>query len=79
MDEVLEQRRQEQEAQKANHINSAQNMGGNRGDVDIEGNQFLELYEAEQEIKRTFAPLEPIRAEDFVIDDNTSYAITVLK
>ena len=43
-------------------MNSAQNMGGNRGDVDIEGNLFLELYEAEHDIHRTFAPLEPIRA-----------------
>lgn len=54
-------------------------MGGNRGDVDIEGNQFLELYEAEQDIQRVFAPLELIRPEDFIIDDGAAYAITVLK
>lgn len=60
-------------------MQSAGNMGGNRGDVDIETSPFLEIYETEQDTKRNFKHLEPIQPEDFVIEENSVYAIAVLK
>jgi len=39
----MEQRRQEQEAEREGHMQSANNMGGVRGDLDMES-PFLSIY-----------------------------------
>jgi len=75
---VLEQKQQEQEQQRANNIQSVNNGGGHRGDVEIDS-PFLEFYEAEQDAGRKLGELEPLTADDFVIDENPVYAIARLK
>ena len=42
---IYEEKRKEQEEQKQNNLQGANNMGGNRGDVEVDS-QFLEFYEA---------------------------------
>lgn len=39
----------------------------------------MQAYETEQENKRKLGTLEPLTADDFVIDENAPYAFTVLK
>lgn len=54
-------------------------MGEARGELDLELSPFMQVYEAEQDKKRKLAELEPLTADDFIIDDNVPYAFSVLK
>lgn len=44
LEEILEERRIEQEAQKTNHMQSANNTGGHRGGVEVD-TAFMDAYE----------------------------------
>lgn len=74
----MEERRQEQEAQKAQHMQSANNIGMARGELDLES-PFLEIYESEQDHHRNLGHLEPLTADDFVIEEGTSYAFSLIR
>lgn len=39
----------------------------------------MEIYEAEQEVKRKLGSLEPINADDFVIEESAPYTFSVLR
>lgn len=49
-----------------------------RGEFDLEPSPFVEYYEAEQEKIRKLGHLEPISADDFIIEESTAYAFTLL-
>ena len=78
LDQIAEAKRVEQEALRKDHMQNANNMGGDRGDLDMES-PFLSIYEAEQDITRELGVLEPISADDFTVEENSIYAVSVLK
>lgn len=78
LEEIMEQRRQEQEAQRENHRQTAGNVGGHRGDLDMES-PFLTIYEGEMDVERELAELEAVNADDFVIEENVTYAAALIK
>ena len=78
LEQIMEQRRQEQEAERENRMQSANNMGGVRGDLEMES-PFLTIYEAEQDITRELGDLEPVNPDDFKIEENIVYAAALLK
>ena len=59
-------------------MQSANNMGGVRGDLEMES-PFLSIYEAEQDISRELGELEPINPDDFKIEENITYAVALVK
>ena len=78
LEEILEERRMEQEAQKNRHMQSANNAGGNRGGVDVD-TAFLDIYEIEQENGRELGELLPCSVDDLVLEENPTYAVSLLK
>ena len=78
LEEIMKERREEQEMQRESHMQSSNNMGGNRGDVEMES-PFLSIYEAEQDINRELHEMETMNADDFVIEENIMYAVALLQ
>lgn len=59
-------------------MRNAQNIGGQRGDLEFDA-QFMDIFEEEQDACRNFGDLSPTNADDLVLDENPNYAISVLK
>lgn len=74
----MQERREEQELQREKNMQAASNMGGVRGDLEMES-PFLSIYEIEQDITRDLGALEPMNADDFKIEENVTYAVSLLK
>lgn len=59
-------------------MKAIKNQGGQRGSTEVDS-KFMNIFEEEQGVCRKLGPLEPRNANDFVLKENETYAMSVLK